>query len=193
MFIAMFSAFAFGMVGFLDDFIKVVKKRNLGLHAWQKIAAQLIITTMLLLALHMNGTLSTAVTLPLFGFVDLGIWFYPLVCADHRHGERGEPDRRHRRLCSCVTFVCMLGFLSLSSFLGQFNLSIFAAALAGALAGFYSGIFTRPRPLWATPAACSWAARWPGLPTAWAGRSCCFSWGPYGLGGRHGGDPGGVF
>ena len=137
MFIAMFSAFAFGMVGFLDDFIKVVKKRNLGLHAWQKIAAQLIITTVLLLALHMNGTLSTAVTLPLFGFVDLGIWFYPLSyvliigmvnAVNLTDGIDG--------LCSCVTFVCMLGFLSLSSFLGQFNLSIFAAALAGALAGF---------------------------------------------------------
>ena len=39
-------------------------------------------------------------------------------------------------LCSCVTFVSMLGFLTLTSLLGEFNLSIFAAAMAGALTGF---------------------------------------------------------
>ena len=39
-------------------------------------------------------------------------------------------------LCSCVTFVSMLGFLTLVSFLGQFVMSILPAALAGALAGF---------------------------------------------------------
>ena len=70
LYIAMFSAFAFGMVGFLDDFIKVVKKRNLGLRAMQKIVAQLLITTALLFALHMNGTLTTFVTLPGLGYVD---------------------------------------------------------------------------------------------------------------------------
>mgnify|MGYP003297066143 CR=1 FL=1 len=33
----------FGIIGFIDDFIKVVLKRNLGLRAWQKIVLQLII------------------------------------------------------------------------------------------------------------------------------------------------------
>lgn len=37
LYLAIFSAFGFGLIGFLDDFIKVVKKRNLGLRAWQKI------------------------------------------------------------------------------------------------------------------------------------------------------------
>lgn len=137
MFIAMFSAFAFGAVGFLDDFVKVVKKRNLGLRAWQKIAAQLLITSALLLALDMNGTLSTSITIPFIGFVDLGFFFYPLSyiliigivnAVNLTDGIDG--------LCSCVTFVAMMGFLSLTSLLGCFNLSLFAAALAGALAGF---------------------------------------------------------
>lgn len=34
---------AFGLVGFLDDFIKVIKKHNLGLKAWQKIVFQFAI------------------------------------------------------------------------------------------------------------------------------------------------------
>lgn len=137
LYIAMFSAFAFGMVGFLDDFIKVVRKRNLGLRAWQKIAAQLLITTALLWALHMNGTLTTWVTLPFVGYVDLGLLYFPLSygliigivnAVNLTDGIDG--------LCSCVTFVVMLGFLTLTSLLGEFNLSLFAAALAGALAGF---------------------------------------------------------
>ena len=36
----------------------------------------------------------------------------------------------------CVTFVAMLGFLCLTSLLNEFNLSIFASAMAGSLAGF---------------------------------------------------------
>ena len=137
LYIAMFSAFAFGMVGFLDDFIKVVKKRNLGLRAMQKIAAQLLITTALLFALHMNGTLTTFVTLPGLGYVDLGLLYFPLSygliigivnAVNLTDGIDG--------LCSCVTFVSMLGFLTLTSLLGEFNLSIFAAAMAGALTGF---------------------------------------------------------
>ena len=137
LYIAMFSAFAFGMVGFLDDFIKVVKKRNLGLRAMQKIVAQLLITTALLFALHMNGTLTTFVTLPGLGYVDLGLLYYPLSygliigivnAVNLTDGIDG--------LCSCVTFVAMLGFLTLTSPLGEFNLSLFAAAMAGALTGF---------------------------------------------------------
>ena len=34
----------FGVVGFIDDYIKIVKKRSLGLRAWQKIVLQLVIT-----------------------------------------------------------------------------------------------------------------------------------------------------
>ena len=135
--IAMFSAFGFGAIGFIDDFIKVVKKRNLGLRASQKIIGQLVVTTVFLVALYMNGTLTTYVTLPFFGFVDLGIFFYPISyiliigivnAVNLTDGIDG--------LCSCITFVCMLGFLVLTSLLGQFNLSIIASALAGAVAGF---------------------------------------------------------
>lgn len=137
LYLAVFAAFGFGAIGFFDDFIKVVKKRNLGLRAWQKIVGQLVVTTVFLGGLYWNGTLSTYITLPFFGMVDLGLLFYPLSylfiifvvnAVNLTDGIDG--------LCSCVTFVAMLGFLTLAGFLGQFNLSLFAAALAGALAGF---------------------------------------------------------
>jgi phospho-N-acetylmuramoyl-pentapeptide-transferase len=38
-----FVTLAFGFIGFLDDYIKVAKKRSLGLYAWQKFALQMIV------------------------------------------------------------------------------------------------------------------------------------------------------
>lgn len=69
LFIGVLTAYAFGLVGFVDDYIKVVKKRNLGLMARYKIVAQVLITGAYLSSLYLNGTLSTIVTLPLLGAV----------------------------------------------------------------------------------------------------------------------------
>ncbi len=43
--IALLMSGLFGIVGFADDFIKIVRKRSLGLRAWQKIAAQFVLGT----------------------------------------------------------------------------------------------------------------------------------------------------
>ena len=59
LFIGVLTAYAFGLVGFVDDYIKVVKKRNLGLMARYKIVAQVLITGAYLSSLYLNGTLST--------------------------------------------------------------------------------------------------------------------------------------
>lgn len=40
----LFSTVGFGLIGFLDDYIKVVMRRSLGLRAWQKMALQIVIT-----------------------------------------------------------------------------------------------------------------------------------------------------
>ena len=57
LFIAVLTSFAFGLVGFVDDYIKVVKKRNLGLRARAKIVAQILITGAFLMSLHLNLSL----------------------------------------------------------------------------------------------------------------------------------------
>ena len=51
---------AFGLVGFLDDFIKVKRKRNLGLRAYQKIIAQLMTIKAVLSAQHCMTRFSAA-------------------------------------------------------------------------------------------------------------------------------------
>ncbi len=70
----------YGVIGFLDDYIKVVKKRSLGLRAYQKLLLQLIVTGCFCWYLHAGGT-GTAVYIPFTNgmLLDLGILFIPFV------------------------------------------------------------------------------------------------------------------
>jgi phospho-N-acetylmuramoyl-pentapeptide-transferase len=51
--IVVLSTAAFGAIGFADDYIKVVKKRSLGLTARRKLAAQLLVGLLIGAALHL--------------------------------------------------------------------------------------------------------------------------------------------
>ena len=135
--LCLFSAVGFGAIGFIDDFIKVALKRNLGLRAWQKIVLQVAVSAAFLLGLYKNGSVSTLVRIPALGTLDIGLLFYPasmlliifmVNAVNLTDGIDG--------LASTVTFVVMLGYLVVASLLGYYHLSVYAAALAGALAGF---------------------------------------------------------
>ena len=43
----LFTTLGFGIIGFLDDYIKVVMKRSMGLRAWQKLLGQILVTAIL--------------------------------------------------------------------------------------------------------------------------------------------------
>ena len=140
--LVLLCALSFGFVGFIDDYIKVVKKRNLGLMARYKIVAQVLITGAYLSSLYLNGTLSTIVTLPLLGAVDFGWFFYVLSflliigmvnAVNLTDGIDG--------LASSVTFVVMMGFMFIASLLGNTTMALFAAAVAGGCAGFLAWNF----------------------------------------------------
>jgi phospho-N-acetylmuramoyl-pentapeptide-transferase len=63
----MFSTVAFGGIGFADDYIKVVKKRNLGLTSWQKLALQFLVSgaiAVVLLVLRGQHSYSTRLMVP---------------------------------------------------------------------------------------------------------------------------------
>lgn len=72
-------ALAFGAIGFLDDYIKVVKKRNLGLTARQKSVMQLIIGAFYLYMLYIAGDTSTIIVIPFIGQLKLGLAYYALA------------------------------------------------------------------------------------------------------------------
>lgn len=64
LFIMLITALGFGAIGFIDDYVKVVKKRNLGLTAPQKFALQAILAIGYILALNLTGNLDTQIIIP---------------------------------------------------------------------------------------------------------------------------------
>ncbi len=74
----LFSIFGFGSLGFADDYIKVVLKRNLGLRAWQKLAGQFIVSA--ILAVWGANLFGTEILIPFIKQpFDIGVLYYPFV------------------------------------------------------------------------------------------------------------------
>ncbi len=71
-------ALGYGMIGFMDDYIGIVKKRNLGLTERQKLILQFLVAAAYLTACAMAGE-DTATVIPFIGSVDLGFAYYPLA------------------------------------------------------------------------------------------------------------------
>ena len=78
--LALFIFLGHFLLGFADDYIKVVKKRNLGLRAYQKLLGQLgIALVTILIGRHFLGH-DTSVWVPVLGTsLDIGAWYYVLV------------------------------------------------------------------------------------------------------------------
>ena len=73
-------AFLFGMIGFIDDRAKLLKKQNEGLKAHQKFLLQLIVAALYLGLMTAFGGLETTLSIPFFHIEwELGIWFYVLA------------------------------------------------------------------------------------------------------------------
>ena len=133
-------ALTMGLVGFADDYIKVVKKRNLGLTARQKTFAQLIATTLYLLVLLLFGKMQTTF-IPFVGEVSItrgiGLIFWPIAlffvygfinAVNLTDGIDG--------LASSVTLVVCSAFMVLSSMASLSGANLISAATAGACVGF---------------------------------------------------------
>ena len=85
-------------IGFTDDYIKAVKKQNLGLSPKQKIAAQLVLSALLLGILYLLGDHETTVDL-IFVRLNLGIFYYPLMIRRALPGYDHDCGRLHRLPC----------------------------------------------------------------------------------------------
>ena len=130
-------ALCFGFMGFIDDYIKVVKKRNLGLTAKQKLVMQFLIAILYLLTLYLAGDRSTMLWFPIIGYLDFGVFYYPLMvlfivfivnAVNLTDGIDG--------LAASVTFVAAIGFMLITMIMGFAGMGIMATALAGACIGF---------------------------------------------------------
>ena len=78
--IALLVFVAFGLLGFLDDFIKIKLKRNLGLKAYQKIIGQVGISLIVALFIYRTGLVGSEFYLPFSNkSINLGFWIVPIV------------------------------------------------------------------------------------------------------------------
>lgn len=76
----LFATLGFGIIGFLDDYIKVVMKRSLGLRAWQKMLGQLVVTGIFAYYIYAHTDLGTEMIIPFWGkTVDIGWIYYVLL------------------------------------------------------------------------------------------------------------------
>ena len=129
----------FGFIGFLDDYIKVIKKRNLGLTEIQKLLLQLVAATLYLVLLRKLGHLTGQLYIPFFN-VNITIPWIPYLllsifiivgtvnAVNLTDGIDG--------LSSSVTIPVMV-FYALVAYQWQlFGASQFASALVGGLAGY---------------------------------------------------------
>ena len=131
-------ALVYGMIGFMDDYIKVVKKRNLGLTVRQKLGLQILAAVIFLLAAYIAGDRATTMDVPFTAIqLRLGVFYWPLslfiiVGAVNSVNLTDGVDG----LCGSVTFVVAIAFMLCAKILGFAGFTILSAALAGGCLGF---------------------------------------------------------
>lgn len=76
----LFLTVGFGLIGFLDDYLKVVMKRSDGLYPWQKMALQFVVTAIFAVYLIKVAEVPLTLLVPFGGgkYLDVG-WFAVVV------------------------------------------------------------------------------------------------------------------
>lgn len=127
----------FGIIGFLDDFIKVVKKHNEGLKVWQKFAMQLLATAAFAVYLFKHPEIGSAVIIPFSGkLLDMGWIFIPFVFfvvigTDNGVNFTDGLDG----LCASVTAV-VAAFFAIAAIMLDIQIAPVAGAVTGAMIGY---------------------------------------------------------
>lgn len=77
----LFLTLGFGLIGFIDDYLKVVLRRSLGLRAWQKMLGQIIVTAVFAYYLVNYTDVSLAMKIPFWPnhYLDFGVFNIPVL------------------------------------------------------------------------------------------------------------------
>lgn len=136
------ATLGFGLIGFADDFIKIVLKRPLGLRAREKLAAQLLLAVLLTVTAVFWLNRGSGLVVPFTGQVfDLGITFYiiftALIVVGGTVNAVNITDGLDG-LAAGVTVFAGLAYLLISLMMGPpvDGVAVFAAALVGGCIGF---------------------------------------------------------
>lgn len=132
----LFMTVGFGLIGFIDDYIKVVKKRNLGLTEIQKFSLQVVVTAVF--CVYMIKYIGTSTIIPFTGGYEITMptWLFVIFLfiavigtvngANFTDGLDG--------LATSVTIIIAVFFTMVSIGTG---LEPISAAFVGALMGFF--------------------------------------------------------
>ncbi|GIP36389.1 phospho-N-acetylmuramoyl-pentapeptide-transferase [Paenibacillus sp. J2TS4] len=135
--ILLVATLGFGLVGFLDDYIKIVFKRSLGLTARQKLAGQLIVSGIVCFLLYRLDH-PTDVQIPFFdAAIPLG-WFYYIFVILLMMGMSNAVNFTDGLdgLLSGTSAIAFGAFVIIAMKLHSPDTAIFSAAMVGAVLGF---------------------------------------------------------
>ena len=134
--VVLFMFLAFGFVGFLDDYLKIKRKKNLGLRAYQKMS-MLIIITLLIYVFSLNR-LDSILYIPIFDInINLHFLYLPFLflyftgvtnAVNLTDGLDG--------LATTVTIIVLVFLFLISFIMGRIDLGFFAFILIGSLIAF---------------------------------------------------------
>lgn len=134
----LFLMLGFGLIGFLDDYIKVVLKRSMGLRAWQKFALQIVVTGVFAFYLLRYTDVSLAMKVPFvegmyldFGWFNIPILFFIVIGAVNGTNFTDGLDG----LASSVT-VLVATFFTVVAIGTDSGIEPITCAVVGALLGF---------------------------------------------------------
>lgn len=138
----LFVTVGFGIIGFLDDYIKIVMKRSEGLNPMQKILGQIIITGIFAYYLVNSGEVGTTILIPFTGgfkngvYMDLGWLFVPFVFFVMLGTDNGVNFTDGLDgLCTSVT-ILVATFMTIIAIGEESGISPITGAVVGSLLGF---------------------------------------------------------
>lgn len=129
---------AFFLIGFLDDFIKVVLKRNLGLDEKQKLFLQTLVAVLFLVFAKKIGMIDTALKIPFTNFSIELSWFYYIFATGLIVGFTNAVNLTDGvdGLASSVTLIVCAFFALFAIKCGMYDYAVVPSAVAGGLLGF---------------------------------------------------------
>ncbi|KGN01018.1 phospho-N-acetylmuramoyl-pentapeptide-transferase [Clostridium novyi A str. 4570] len=136
--LAIFAFVAFGIIGLIDDSLKIIHKENEGLKAYQKMILLLIVSSIIGFYAYNNPRIGSEIIVPFVHKTwNLGMFYIPFIifyfaattnAVNLTDGLDG--------LATSITLLVMTFFAVVSYATGNYNLAVFCSIVAGALLGF---------------------------------------------------------
>ncbi|MDN6625980.1 MAG: phospho-N-acetylmuramoyl-pentapeptide-transferase [Pisciglobus halotolerans] len=135
--ILLFILMLYGMLGFLDDFIKVMMKRNLGLTSIQKFIGQVIGAILFFIVYRMEN-LPAVLNFPFVNTIDLG-WVYGLFVVFWLVGFSNAVNLTDGLdgLATGTSIIAYIAYAIIAWHQDQTDILIFCLAIIGGLIGFF--------------------------------------------------------